>query len=277
MKNWSIEATFPKPGEIANITTMVESGTEIYLSTLPHVSLDQQINAAKLVRAAGLEPVLHIAARFFLKSSDLSAYIERAVREANVNRLLLIGGDLDRPRGEFSSSHDILESGILGELGIKQIGVAGYPDGHPSIDSENLTRELDKKLTKAAAIGISAQVVTQFCFNAKPINSWIADFRQQWPETTIKIGLVGPTGVKALMKYALRCGVISPLNSIGLKMALAARFVRTVSPEKILYDIDEASNISAHFYSFGGLERTVHWVNEFAKQDGDVASMGTRC
>jgi len=51
MGGWSIESTLPKKSEVEKLPELVPAGTEVYLSTLPHVSLDQQIETAHIVRA----------------------------------------------------------------------------------------------------------------------------------------------------------------------------------------------------------------------------------
>lgn len=54
-----------------------------------------------------------------------------------------------------------------------QIGVAGYPEGHPFIDDHQLLNALREKEPFAS------YMVTQMCFDAKTIVHWIADMRQQ--------------------------------------------------------------------------------------------------
>ena len=44
MDSWAMEATIPNPAEIKNLAAMIAPGAEICLSTLFHVSLDQQID-----------------------------------------------------------------------------------------------------------------------------------------------------------------------------------------------------------------------------------------
>ncbi len=88
MEGWSMEATFPTAAEIENLAALIAPGTEIYLSTLPHVSLDQHIDTARMVRANGLEPVIHVAKRYFTTRTELAGYLARANREASVDHML---------------------------------------------------------------------------------------------------------------------------------------------------------------------------------------------
>ena len=52
-----------------------------------------------------------------------------------VHRVLLLGGDEPKAKGPFADSLEILESGLLRDSGIREIGVAGYPEGHPRISN----------------------------------------------------------------------------------------------------------------------------------------------
>ncbi len=272
MDGWSLEATLPKPEEIEALAGILAPGAEVYLSTLPHVTLDRQIATARLVRAAGLEPVPHLAARYFASPKEVADFLEQAVAEADVRRLLIIGGDLDPPRGPFASACDIIEAGILGAFGIERVGIAGYPDGHPKIPDAALAEALDAKLDAAEAAGFAVEVVTQFCFQAEPILRWIERLRTRRPAVPVRVGLAGPASLKALVRYALRCGVGMPMDGLGQKLAMATQLVRSVSPGKIVQDLDAATldraipgrdspgRVSAHFFSFGGLERTARWA-----------------
>jgi methylenetetrahydrofolate reductase (NADPH) len=130
-----------------------------------------------------------------------------------------------------------------------------------------LERTLSEKLEAAARAGIAAHVVTQFCFDAEPVIAWLARFRGVWPETPVRIGLAGPAGLKALIRYAVRCGVKAPKTGLLHKFSLASRLARTIEPGGLIERVDRAggrdANVAAHLFSFGGLERTARWALEY--------------
>jgi methylenetetrahydrofolate reductase (NADPH) len=145
-------------------------------------------------------------------------------------------------------------------LGIKRISFAAYPDGHPIIGKTVLEEVLENKLVLADKIGIQAEVVTQFCFEARPIISWLKKFRQRWPDTFVRVGLAGLTTPTALFKYAVRCGVKAPINGLGAKFAMAKNIIQMVSPENTLEEINKLPFISPHFFAFGNLIKTATWA-----------------
>src|SRR6185295_9516324 len=96
------------------------------------------VSAVRAVRARGFEPVPHLAARGFADVTALSDFLAAA----GVRRVLLIGGDRDRPVGDFANAHAVIASGALQAAGIEEVGIAGYPDGHPRIPDAELDRAL---------------------------------------------------------------------------------------------------------------------------------------
>lgn len=272
LRGYSLEATMPQGPEIAALAPAVLSGTEVYLSAPPHRPDLARVDAAISLARLGLVPVPHIAARNVTDREELLRFIERLTQEAQVDRLLIIGGDLERPRGPFADSASIVESVPLREMGIREIGIAGYPEGHPSIPPSDLAAILDAKLVAARSQGLSVHVATQFCFNADSVVDWVTDFRLRHPDVPVKIGIAGPTGMRALLKFAMRCGVKAPMEGLGRKLAAARKLVGGYTPADLLNRIDAgltqgispattSGPVGAHFFSFGGLLRTATWAD----------------
>ncbi len=53
------------------------------------------------------------------------------------SELLLIAGGMEAV-GEYHETVQILDSGCLEEAGIRRIGVAGHPEGHPDVAQDLL-------------------------------------------------------------------------------------------------------------------------------------------
>ncbi len=127
------------------------------------------VGQAALVRAAGLEPVPHLAVRNFASADALGHFLDRLAGEAGVRRLLVIAGDRAEPAGPFRGALEAIDSGLISRRGITEIGISGYPDGHPRIADHELDRLLAAKLEAAAQTGLKVSIVTQFCLDAAPI------------------------------------------------------------------------------------------------------------
>jgi len=167
MGAFSIEATRPSEADIAALGVL-QRGTRVYLSAVPNRPPEESVAAAVRLKAAGLEPVPHLAVRNFESVEALDAFLARLNSEAAVERVLVVAGD----RGEcgpFRCALDAIDSGVLRRRGIRAIGIAGYPDGHPRIGADELHRALVQKIAAAEATGLAVEIVTdhpRFCWQA---------------------------------------------------------------------------------------------------------------
>ena len=107
-RRFSIEATRPKLEEIAAVAARVPAGTEIYLTAVPTQTQDALVAAARNVRKAGLEPVVRVAARRLASAQALTDLLSRLHGEADLRRLLVIGGDVD-PVGPFADALAVIQ------------------------------------------------------------------------------------------------------------------------------------------------------------------------
>jgi methylenetetrahydrofolate reductase (NADPH) len=135
------------------------------------------VSVAKRLRLAGMNPVPHIAARQLANPDVAADFLSRLRDEADARRALIIAGDSDTQAGAYDSSIALLESGLLQAHGIRSIGIAGYPEGHPKIAEAALTAALDRKIDYAAAHGLDLFAVTQFCFDGQAILDWLGRLR----------------------------------------------------------------------------------------------------
>ena len=131
---FSIEVTRPNAAEIAALAEILPRGTSVYFSAVPTVERREVVTAAALVRKAGLEPVVHVAARRIAAAADLQELLAGLRGEADVRRLLVIGGDVDTA-GPFTDALAVIQKGGLHEAGIEEIGIGAYPEGSSAYSS----------------------------------------------------------------------------------------------------------------------------------------------
>jgi methylenetetrahydrofolate reductase (NADPH) len=202
MQGFSVEATRPLDADVAALAVL-KRGTRVYLSAVPNRPVDEALGAAIRLRAAGFEPVPHIAVRNFASIAALDDFLARLNGEAGVAHALVIAGDRAEC-GPLRRALDAIDGGILRRRGIRTIGIAGYPDGHPRIGEVELNRALGEKIVAAEATGLAVEIVTQFCFNAGAILDFVARVRTFGFEHPVRVGLAGPTSLAALLRYLRR-------------------------------------------------------------------------
>jgi methylenetetrahydrofolate reductase (NADPH) len=267
---FSLEATRPSEQEIAALAGLVPRGTEVYLSMVPGQDLAHHAEVAAWVRRNGLEPVPHLPARRIESEAALRDFLTRARDTADVRRALVVAGDVER-KGPFTDALALIRDGLLQQFGINEIGVAGYPEGHPKIAADRIAMALRDKLAEAEKSGLKLHVVSQFSFAPGQIVAWIKALRAQGITLPIKVGMAGPTGITALLRYAKRCGVSASLT--GLMSGAALSLIGNLGPDKIIDALDAADNlgdIQAHYFSFGGVIDTARYAQAKSKEAAPV-------
>jgi len=272
MQNFSVEATRPSDSDIAALAVLPR-GTRVYISAVPHRAADESISAAIRLRAAGLEPVPHVAVRNFVSADALDDFLARLNGEAEVRRVLVIAGDR-ADCGPFRSAADAIDSGLFRRRGIRALGIAGYPEGHPKIGNDALFKALAEKIAAAEATGLTVEIVTQFCFDARAILDYVARLHAFGFEQPLRIGLVGPTSLSALLRYAGRCGVRASAQALARRSGMLRQIFALTVPDDLIRALAEAApaGVHAHFFSFGGLPATARWAQAVA--DGRIALDG---
>jgi len=270
LRGVSLEATFPRRVELDAARQILPPGTQLYLS-LPLSRTPAELGSlATQVRMAGFEPVPHIAARALPSRDDAHDLLARLNGEAGVSRALVIAGDADRPVGPFADALSLIESELFERNGFTAIGIAGYPDGHPRISNNVLANALAKKIDAIYSHGLSADIVSQFCFDGERTVAWLRELRYLRIDVPIKLGVVGPTSLRTLLHYAFKCGVRTAVK--GAKKAPAV--LAESRPDRMLKTLSQITALSTgsvtiHVFSFGGLLKTARWVSTAAA--GQVA------
>jgi methylenetetrahydrofolate reductase (NADPH) len=265
---FSTEITARDKKALAACRDHLEPGTTVHVAWSPGDEVSPIVATLAALRRDGFNPVPHVAARQLASATTLEDYIARAVGEAGVDELLVVGGDAQRPAGPFTSTMDVLNTGIVERHGIARVGIAGHPEGSPRIGPIELDAALREKAHYAAHSVARFHVVTQFCFEVDPILSWVTELRNAGIALPVRIGLAGPASVATLVKFALRCGVGNSIRALNLRGAAIARLLGESDPSPLLIALhrfavsDPALGIAGfHFFPFGGIPRLAHWLD----------------
>jgi methylenetetrahydrofolate reductase (NADPH) len=263
----SLEVSPRELHRAADVGKLLPTNTCIYIPSLPGLPLARTLEAVAAMHDAGLDPVPHVSARRILNKDEFEKFIKQAVSKYGVHRVLLLGGDEPKPKGPFADSLQILESRMLVDSGIREIGVAGYPEGHPRI--ADLETPLRRKLELTSQQGLGMYIVTQFSFAPQRVVDYCARMARTAPDVSIYVGVAGPTDPVALARFAQLCGVSVSLRALKSLGTGIARLVTNVDPQDQLVAlarytfVREPSNVvGVHLYSFGGAVKTASWMRE---------------
>lgn len=270
----SIEMSAHLAGDAQVLGSLLPAGTKVYVNHLPRHTLADTLSALEAVHSAGLEPVPHVAARRVGSRSELEEFLVRAVRHAGVQKVLLIGGDDPRPLGAFEDSTALLRTGALAASGVREVGIAGYPEGHARIPQAALERAMGEKLALARGQGLGAYVVTQFSFAPARVVEYCTALARSAPGVPVYVGLAGPVDPARLLRFAQRCGVSASLRALRAQGMGLVRLVTHTDPGEQLTAVahycaahDDCNVVGVHLFSFGGAAKTAEWMNrQIAKQ-----------
>jgi methylenetetrahydrofolate reductase (NADPH) len=267
LADFSIEITPAVAARYGALADLLPAGTRVYVAFVPGEDHRSVARTAARVRAEGLVPVPHFPARSILDRAQLEDYLRRATADAAVDEVLVIGGGIDLPRGAFSGSQALLETGLFEAHGIRTIGLAGHPEGQRELSAPGAAMTLQQKLAYASRSGAGARLVTQFMFEAEPLLAWERMIRAQGSRLPIHVGVPGPATVKSLLNYARLCGVGNSMRVLTRQAGNLFKLASLSYPDGLLTALawhrasDPGSRIERlHFYPFGGLARTAGWI-----------------
>lgn len=276
LRNSSIELSTNGLDSIMSAAEILPRGMAIYVPKMSSQTLTDKLIQIKQLREFGLDPVPHIAARQIRSEQELRSFLNEAVGEGHVHRALLIGGNDARVAGPFPDSAAVLASGILAETGLRQVDVAGYPDGHPGISTNILFDDLETKNRLANDQNLKLNVVTQFSFAPHRVVEYCKELAFRAPGVSVYAGLAGPTSPATLLRFARICGVSTSLRAISSLGMNAIKLVAHSSPDKqfdvlIRHTIDrEECNLAGiHLFSFGGFLESAEWIGGKLQQAVD--------
>ena len=267
LREASIEVSARDANAAAKLAGSVAPGAEIYVAFLPNHSHHELVAAAVGLRRGGYVPVPHLAARNLASVTQLEDYLARAQGEAGVDRLLLVGGDMDPPRGPFGSALHVIETGALERHGIRAIGLAGHPEGVRGVPAAMLSGAIPAKVAAARQRGLRAWIVTQFCFESAPILALAAGLRQSVPGVPVRAGIAGPANASALLKFAVRCGVGNSLRAIRTHADSITHLMGGARPDDLVKALAADGDLIAglHFFPFGGLALMRRWIDDMTR------------
>ena len=270
-KSWSIEITPKESKTISCFSTFLDRDTKINVTNLPKTSVTDIFATVEKLKHDGMNPVPHITARTLIDEDELARIVE-TYATLEVSEVLIIAGNKFQPAGSFSSSSDLISSGVFEHFGIINLGVAGHPEGSPDITQQQLEDAIDQKNYLAASRGLNIFLETQFCFDAQRIIDWEKAIRDRGNSLPIRVGVAGPTKLLSLINFAIKAGVGPSLKFLIKERDKLTKLVHSYDPTDLILSLapkfsSEANTCfeSIHFYAFGGFRKTAEYAQELFK------------
>lgn len=270
----SIEVQPRQAIESTDLPGLFPRGTRVYITDIGTDPMDRLVAAARRVKDLGYEPVPHFASRRLTTKAALEDRIGAMAGEAGVTDVLVIGGGMERPAGEFSSSMEVLETGLFDRYGVTDIGVAGHPEGSPDFSADVALNALRLKKSFGERTGARLRIVTQFGFDGGKFVEWAEGLRSHGIDLPVHLGVAGPAKITTLAKYAALCGVGNSIDFLKRRARSLATLATSHSPEGVVGPIErhvQENHGSAirqiHVFPFGGVRNAAIWLEKRGSWD----------
>jgi methylenetetrahydrofolate reductase (NADPH) len=244
--------------------THLPDGAKITITASPSKDIEATIDCAERAARKGYEAIPHIAARYVRDAAQLEEIAQRLV-EVGIDDIFVPGGDRDEPIGDFDSAYALLTALEELEYEFDDIGITGYPEGHPKLSPETLAQSMEQKQPYATYI------TTQLCYDPETIIGWIEGIRDRGVTLPVSIGIPGVMNYQRLLSISQRVGVGDSLQFLH-KTTGILDFVRqmigsrgTYTPDRLIDGVATYSNDpeygiqDVHIYTFNEAEATEDW------------------
>lgn len=240
----------PTDDIVARVQNAVPVTTPLTIACLPHHGIRRTMQTAIQLGLLGYQVIPHLAARALQNRSELAGII-RDCEIAGINEVFAIGGDAQQPAGPYDSSLPLMEDIAEFSGGRIGIGVAGYPEGHPTVSGLHLVESL------LAKQHLATHVVTQMCFSAPKIHDYIGLIRCEGIDLPVWAGVAGAVPKARLVSLGTKIGVGTSLKFLSRYGPLSRRLLSgdRYSPHVLVSEITEPPVMVAgiHLHSFNNL------------------------
>jgi methylenetetrahydrofolate reductase (NADPH) len=253
--------------------TAVPMDMTITVTTSTKLGQERTLEYAALAARRGYRVIPHLAARQILDEDQLREFVGR-LRRSGITEVYVIGGDAHEPAGGYSSATELLEVLTEIEPDFDSIGVACYPEGHPSISDDALLGALRAKQPMVD------YMVSQICFDARVLLDWLYRVRSDGITLPLHVCVAAPMDVRKLASLSVKLGVGSSVRYMTKQHGLISKLLpgSTYRPEEFLLDMTRARSFDdlgierLHLFSFNQVRETVQWQRRLINRTGAVPS-----
>jgi len=236
---------------------LLPAGAIVSVTASPAKGMEATIDLALDLSERGYRAVPHLSARMIKDRVELAGIVKR-LTEGGIERAFVVGGDAQEPGDFFDALSLIRELTDLGHP-FRELGVTGYPEGHPTIPDDKLRAALIDKQPFAT------YVATQMCFRARSIIDWVRSIRADGVELPVRVGIPGVVDPVKLLTIAARIGVGSSMRFLAKNRRAVFRLLRpgVYKPDKLVKSLSQQGGglglNGLHVFTFNQIAPTVDW------------------
>ena len=237
----------------------VGKDTSLTITASPGKGLETTLALTERLTVHGYTAIPHIAARMVTDRKELEEIAARLTSQG-IDQIFVPGGDADPP-GAYPDALSLLEE--LKAIGspFSHVGIAGYPESHPTISDDLTIQSMWDKRRYAT------HVVSNLTFDPDVLVKWVGRMRGRGITLPLLLGIPGPVERTKLLSMATKIGVGESTKFLAKNKSLFARlaapggftgesFLQKVAPglapESMLVE-------GLHVFTFNQVPATVEW------------------
>ena len=253
----------PLKGTEEQVLEHVPKEAKLTVTASPQKGMEDTLRLAEQLASQGYHVAPHLSARLIEDSAHVEEILLQ-LHEVGIRDAFVVGGDAKEPVGEFTGAPELLES--MSRIGheLEEIGITGYPEGHPFLKDETLREAMYEKRPYATYI------VSQICFDPEITSGWIRRVRERGVELPIYIGIPGAVSKRKLMQISSSIGIggsadfLKKHSNWFIRLLLPGGY----SPDDLVEELgpylcDPNRGVYGfHIYTFNEVEKTEAWRQE---------------
>jgi methylenetetrahydrofolate reductase (NADPH) len=239
---------------------LLPAGASVSVTGSPSRGLEATVALSEQLAGAGFRVMPHLPAHLVRDRAHLAETLER-LAAAGIDRAFVAGGDGPQA-GPYADALSLLRA--MAELPGRpaEIGIAAYPQGHPTIPSEALERALVAKAPYATFM------TTQLCFNVRALETWLRQRRAEGLALPALIGVPGAVDVARLLRISALVGIRDASRFVRSNLSAIGSLLRRPAgyrPDRLLAELapllaDPSAGIAGlHLFSFNEVAATETW------------------
>ncbi len=253
----------PLAGIVEQVTAHVPVEVRLTVSASATRGQERTIALTERLTRLGFRVVPHLSARLIRDEAHLAEIVAR-LAGLGVDEVFVVAGDPPRPVGRFADALSVLEA--MDRLGhpFREIGITGYPEGHPVIhDDLTIQAMWDKRR-------FATYVVSNLCLDARVIAAWVRRVRGRGVTLPIYVGLPGLVDWRKLVRLSRRIGLGESARFLRWHSRWLPRLLLpgAYRPDRMLAALSaslaepELDVRGLHFFTFNEVARTERWRQE---------------
>ncbi|UYM03921.1 methylenetetrahydrofolate reductase [Solicola gregarius] len=243
----------------------VPLGRTLTVTASMSLGLGATVDVAESLQRMGYRAVPHLAARMIGSRAELEEIVARLVA-AGIDSVFVPAGDATPPTGPYASSLDLLRDLSAMAAPFRHVGIAGYPESHPTIhDDITIQAMWDKR-------DYATHVVSNLCFDPAVLTSWVHRIRTRGTTMPLLIGMPGRVERAKLLSMAGKIGVGESTRFLAKNKSTFARIATPggYNPQRFIERITpliaqpQANVEGLHIFTFNQVAATEQWRRQWA-------------